>query len=166
VSLVTITYLEMRSPEQLKPRSATDPRFSVREATVKQWEFNRFLYLLVGQDWSWNEKKKWTDHLWQTYAESDELRTFVAYYDGSVAGYYELRLDNNNGAEIAIFGLAPKFIGRGFGGVLLTQALEEGWRTKPARVWLHTCSLDHPSALPNYLARGLQIYKVETHQLG
>lgn len=27
------------------------------------------------------------------------------------------------------------------------------------RVWVHICSLDHPSALANYQARGLQIYR-------
>lgn len=163
MKLITITYLEMVSPELLKPRRTKDPRFSVREATVKQWEFNRFAYLLVGRKWSWNDKLKWTEQQWRNYAESDTLRTFVAYYDGSVAGYYELRPDELQGVEIAIFGLAPKFIGRGLGGVLLTHALEEAWRTKPARVWLHTCSLDHPAALHNYQARGLQVYKVETH---
>jgi ribosomal protein S18 acetylase RimI-like enzyme len=163
VKSVTITYLEMVAPEQLRPKRLTDSRFCMREATVKQWEFNKFLYVLVGRDWSWTDKLKWNDHLWQSYAEADDLRTFVAYYDGSVAGYYELSLDDDGGVEIAIFGLAPKFIGRGFGGVLLTNALEEAWAMKPSRVWLHTCSLDHPSALANYQARGLQIYKVETH---
>ena len=165
MKLVTVTYLEMVSPELLKPRHSVDPRFSVREATVKQWEYNKFLYLLVGRDWSWVDKQKWSERQWNDYAESDSLRTFVAYYDGSVAGYYELRRDDTQGAEIAIFGLAPKFIGRGFGGALLTHALEEAWRMKPSRVWLHTCSLDHPAALHNYQARGLQVYKVETHCL-
>ena len=159
---VTITYLEMFSPGALKPKRCADPRFSVRETTVKQWEYNRFLYLLVGRDWFWNDKRGWTERQWQEYAESDRLRTFVAYYDGSVAGYYEMRSDNIGGVEIAIFGLAPRFIGRGFGGVLLTSALEEAWLTQPNRVWLHTCTLDHPAALLNYQARGMTIYKVET----
>ena len=159
---VTITYLEMLSPGSLKPKRCADLRFCVREATVKQWEYNRFLYLLVGRDWFWNDKRGWTERQWREYAESDRLRTFVAYYDGSVAGYYEMRSDNIGGVEIAIFGLAPRFIGRGFGGVLLTSALEEAWRTQPNRVWLHTCTLDHPAALLNYQARGMTIYKVET----
>ena len=158
---VTITYLEMLSPGALRPKRSPDPRFSVREATVKQWEFNRFLYLLVGRDWSWNEKRGWTEQQWTDYAESDRLRTFVACYDGSVAGYFEMRSDNIGGIEIAIFGLAPKFVGRGFGAALLTSALEEAWRTEPNRVWLHTCTLDHPAALRNYQARGMTIYKVE-----
>ena len=29
------------------------------------------------------------------------------------------------------------------------------------RVWLHTCSLDHPRALPNYQASGFSIYRTE-----
>ena len=69
-----------------------------------------------------------------------------------------MRADDDGGIEIAIFGLAPQFIGRGLGGALLTHALEEAWGSRPQRVWLHTCTLDHPAALPNYLARGLTIF--------
>ena len=29
---------------------------------------------------------------------------------------------------------------------------------RPDRVWLHTCDLDHPAALPNYLKAGFEIY--------
>ncbi len=162
MKLVTVTYLEMRSPTDFKPKPCVDSRFRVAEATVKQWEFNRFLYLLVGRDWHWIDKRAWNEPEWKHYAESDSLKTFVAYYDGSVAGYYEMRPDRTGGIEIAILGLCPRFVGRGFGGPLLTSALQEAWRLRPNRVWLHTCSLDHPAALPNYRARGLTVYRVET----
>ncbi len=165
-STVTITYLEMRSPDQLKPKSSKGGSLEVREARVKQWQFNRLLYCLVGADWTWIDKLKWADQQWRAYAESENLRTFIAYSDGTIAGYYELRRDEAGDVEIAIFGLAPKFIGRGFGGALLTHALEEAWRMRPNRVWLHTCTLDHPAALPNYQARGMRVYKTETTQTG
>ena len=159
---VTITYLEMRSPGELRPKTCPDPRFEIKEAIAKQWEFNRSLYLLVGRDWNWNDKRNWTPQQWQTYSESAGLRTFAAHYDGSIAGYYELRLDNaKNEVEIGILGLTPKFVGRGFGGPLVTSALSQAWSLQPARVWLHTCTLDHPAALHNYQARGLRIYKTE-----
>jgi GNAT superfamily N-acetyltransferase len=92
------------------------------------------------------------------------LRTFVAYYDNSLAGYYELRRDDEGGVEIAYFGLLPEFIGRGLGGALLTSAIEEAWQmlSLVSRVWVHTCNLDHPAALANYQARGMAIYKQET----
>ena len=94
-----------------------------------------------------------------------ELRTFAAYYDQSVAGYYELRHDAQGAVEIAYFGLLPEFIGRRLGGALLTSAIQQAWSRSggvaPNRVWVHTCNRDHPQALANYQARGMVIYKVE-----
>lgn len=50
--------------------------------------------------------------------------------------------------EIAYFGLLPRFIERGLGGALLTATVERAWAMGARRVWVHTCSLVHPSALP------------------
>ena len=164
MSLVTTTYLEMRSVDELRPKYCVDERIWIRECTVKQWEFNRFLYLTVGSPWAWNDKRHWTEERWRGYAESDRLRTFSAFQDGSPAGYYELHHGDDTAIEIAYFGLFPAFFGRGLGGALLTSALEEAWRLKPSRVWVHTCTLDHPAALQNYLARGMKVYQTETHE--
>jgi GNAT superfamily N-acetyltransferase len=162
MSIVTI-YLEMHSPDQLRPKRCGDGRFEIREKEC-DWRFNRDLYLAVGQTWSWNDKRAWTDEQWKEYGRAPGLRTFGGYYDNSLAGYYELRRDEEGGVEIAYFGLLPKFVGRGLGGALLTSAIEEAWQTSPSisRVWVHTCTLDHPSALANYQARGMVIYKQET----
>jgi len=159
--VVTVTYLEMRSASALKPRPCADPRFRIEEVSVPQWRFNRFLYDLVGNEWQWTDKTAWSDQQWREYVESPRLRTFAAFYNGSVAGYYELREDEVGGIEIAIFGLTPQFIGKGFGGALLTHALETAWSMRPTRVWLHTCTRDHPAAIGNYRARGMKVFKVE-----
>lgn len=162
-SLIT-TYLEMRSSDQLKPKRA-DARFQVHEKTGRDWRFNRDLYLRVGDQWDWIDKRLWTDDQWVEYAAAPELQTFAAYYDSALAGYYELRQDAEGGIEIAYFGLLPEFIGRGLGGALLTSAIEEAWSgcggIIPVRVWVHTCNRDHPQALANYQARGMVIYNVE-----
>src|SRR5438270_885905 len=121
--LVT-TYLEMQSPEPLRPKRA-DARFQVREQKEPNWVFNRDLYFRVGEQWQWIDKRPWTDEQWQEYALAPELRTFAAYYDDALAGYYELRQDGEVGVEIAYFGLLPEFIGSGLGGALLTCAIEE-----------------------------------------
>jgi GNAT superfamily N-acetyltransferase len=164
LTVVTTTYLEMHSPGELRPKRLADPRFRIAEATTPQWQFNRFLYCAVGDDWHWYEKHTWSEKQWRDYVESANLRTFVAYYDGSPAGYFELRRDNDGGVEVVYLGLLPAFVGRGFGGPLVTSALEEGWKMNPNRVWLHTCTLDHPAALSNYQARGLKVYYVETKE--
>jgi GNAT superfamily N-acetyltransferase len=156
------TYLEMRSAGQLRPKRA-DVRFQVREKMERDWRFNRDLYFRVGEQWDWIDRRPWTADQWKDYATDPELRTFAGSYDEAIAGYYELRRDDQGGIEIAYFGLLPEFIGRGLGGALLTRAIEEAWRTSPMlpRVWVHTCNRDHPQALANYQARGMVVYKVE-----
>jgi GNAT superfamily N-acetyltransferase len=59
------------------------------------------------------------------------------------------------------FGLLPGFIGRGLGGELLTAATSRAWEMGAGRVWVHTCTLDHPQALPNYRARGFHVFHTE-----
>ncbi|MGI9332384.1 MAG: GNAT family N-acetyltransferase, partial [Gammaproteobacteria bacterium] len=65
--------------------------------------------------------------------------------------------------EIAYFGLMPQFIGRGLGPYLLDWAIAEAWTAAPARVWLHTCNLDHPSALGVYRRSGFEVEGTEVH---
>lgn len=163
---VTTYYLEMKSASSLQSKKASNG-FQVRECMIKQFQFNKFLYLLVGETWEWVDKQTWTDDEWQAFAENDNLRTWVGYYQGAPAGYYELQQQSNGDVEIAYFGLAPKFIGRGFGGYLLSHAIESAWKWEGTRrVWVHTCTLDHPNALSNYKARGMKVYRVETEDLG
>ena len=38
---------------------------------------------------------------------------------------------------------------------------DEAWALGASRVWLHTCTLDSPNALPNYKARGFDEYRRE-----
>ena len=159
---LTTTYLEMRSPAQLRPKRAND-RFQVRELKRRDWRFNRDLYRRVGEPWRWFDKRDWSDAQWEEYGLAPELRTFAAESEDELAGYYELRPDGEGGVEIAYFGLLPQFIGRGLGGALLTHAIETAWQTSPppSRVWVHTCNRDHPQALANYQARGMSIFKID-----
>ena len=57
--MTTTTHLEMPSPAQLRPKRCNDARFTVRECTIKQRRFNRFLYLTVGEDWQWTDRRGW-----------------------------------------------------------------------------------------------------------
>ncbi len=161
MSGITTYFLEMTSLGELRETSKPEG-LEVLEAEIKEYRFNRFLYSLVGEAWSWKDKLETSDEDWEEYAESDDLRTWVAYRKGSIAGYYELQSQPRDTIEIAYFGLAPRFIGQGLGGYLLSHAIRSAWSWgDPRRVWVHTCSLDHPGALANYQARGFRVYKTE-----
>jgi GNAT superfamily N-acetyltransferase len=162
--LVT-TYLEIWFAGASRPQraAASGQNFEVREQTERDWKFNREMYFKVGEQWKWIDKRPWTEAQWKEWANDPSLRTFAAFSDEALIGYYELHRDTDE-VEIAYFGLLPGFIGRGLGGALLTSAIENAWAwaPRPSRVWVHTCSLDHPNAISNYQARGFKIYQVET----
>lgn len=158
---LTTYYLQMESPDALKAKPLPDS-LTVIECEEPQYQLNRFLYQLIGGDWEWGDLDDWSDEQWRARVESDDHRTWVAYYRGSIAGYYELHRPDGVSTEILYFGLAPGAIGKGFGGPLLSHAIESAWRwSGTERVWVHTCSLDHPSALINYKARGMELYREE-----
>lgn len=152
-------YLEMTSPKALNPK--LDARgLVVKECEIKQFQVNKFLYQFVGAAWEWTDKLKLSNTAWQAYAENDNLRTWIAYHKGAIAGYFELQQKAEGTIELAYFGLAKNFIGKGFGGYFLSQAIKEAWKWEGTqRVSVNTCSLDHPSALNNYKARGFKVYK-------
>ncbi|WP_369433702.1 GNAT family N-acetyltransferase [Psychromonas sp. MME1] len=161
MSAIKIFYLEMRSAKDFRAKEQPE-NLQVIESEIKEYRFNRYLYQLIGETWSWTDKLSLSSEQWQDYAENDNLRTYVAYHKGSIAGYYELQQQSDGDVEIVYFGLAPKFLGMGFGGYLLSHAIKSAWSWEETkRVWVHTCSLDHESALPNYQARGMLLYKTE-----
>ncbi len=159
---VTIWYLESRSPADLRPATRPVEGLAIVSAQIPQPEFNRFLYASVGGDWYWRDRLLWDYDHWLQMIARPGYETWVAWLRGSPAGYYELDPDGQGNVEIAYFGLLPAFVGMGLGGRLLTHAVERAWEKGATRVWVHTCSLDHPAALRNYQARGLRIYEEET----
>tara|TARA_B100001964_G_scaffold110999_1_gene123967 strand:- start:437 stop:1006 length:570 start_codon:yes stop_codon:yes gene_type:complete len=123
-------------------------------------ELNRFLYVTVGAPWVWYMRLPWSYKEWQDYL-GENIQTWIAYQGATPIGYFELDLQPQASVEVAYFGLIPEFIGMGFGKALLQDAINKAWDLGGNRVWLHTCTLDHPQALNNYLARGFTIFKEE-----
>ncbi len=171
---VTITYLQLLSPDQIKPSSRPAPD-DVRIELVKDIspEYSKFLYRSVGSELNWADRLESTREQWDAVLRRDGSETWVIYRGGAPKGYVELVtevVDGRSDVEVFYFGLFPEAIGQGLGGLLLTRALEEAFKVdqrcpslpEVRRVWLHTCSLDGPAALPNYEARGLSVYKHET----
>lgn len=157
---VTVSYLVMYAPEQLRSKPFDDPRFEIRPVSPPCWQFNQSMYRRIGGDWYWQEKRDWPEDRWRAYVEAPGLHSFAASWSGEPAGYFELREDAHGGIEITYFGLLAAFIGKGLGGAMLSRALQHAWGLGAERVWVHTCTLDHPSALANYQARGMRIYRI------
>jgi GNAT superfamily N-acetyltransferase len=154
----------MRSPGDLRPKPA--PRFdaAIVRVPIATPELNRFFYTAIGGDWYWLERLPWAYGDWFKYLDRPELETWLITVGGIPAGYFELERQPGDDVEIVYFGLLPAFVEARLGGWALTKAVERGWEMGAHRVWVHTCNLDHPRALANYLARGFKVFKTEVKE--
>jgi ribosomal protein S18 acetylase RimI-like enzyme len=157
---IDIWHVELKDPSRV-PAANLDRPYRLEQIKQPSPEFSRYLYISVGSPWLWYMRLPWRYSQWLEAVSRPELQTWVAYYNGVPAGYFELEKQAFGSVEIGYFGLVPHFIGRGFGKALLEDAITHAWQLGGQRVWLHTCSLDHPSALSNYQARGFNVFKQE-----
>ena len=159
------TYLEMTDPADLEAAPVPPGGAAVERIDDPACGLWRFLYTEVGREYHWVDRLAWTDEEIRRYLADPALELWVLRVEEAIAGYFELRQDAEGGMEIAYFGLLPPFVGRGLGKYLLTCAVRRAWERGVSRVWLHTSSLDHPAAFPNYLARGFRVWKQEVYDV-
>ena len=161
--MVIRTYLRLARANDLRPARLTDPRLTfvpIESPTVPQ---SRRYYEAIGEQWHWHDRNTWTDQRYAEFLARPGLSLWLLRFAGDDAGYVEFQRHADGSVEIGLFGLMPRYVGRGFGKHLLTVAAEEAWDQRPPTVWLHTCTLDSPRALPNYKARGFVPFREERY---
>jgi GNAT superfamily N-acetyltransferase len=160
---VVRTYLELDpsapTPEPWLPRGAT-----VERVVDCPPSFYRFLYTEVGRPHRWTDRLGWDDERIRAHLADPARSLDVLYVAGAPAGYFELEDEADGSVQIAYFGLLPDRTGRGLGRALLESAIAEA-RQRAVRVWLHTCTLDHAAAMPNYTKRGFRPVREERYQV-
>lgn len=157
------TYLELTDPAQLVPFRLEDPLLRLARVPVPSVPLVQRLYKEVGERYHWVDRWRWPAAEWHAWVSRIGYGVWILSYDGELAGFFELKSDEEGSAEIELFGLVEKFHGRGFGKHLLTAAVEIAFAVGNRRVWLHTCTLDDPKALPNYLKRGFREFRKEVY---
>ena len=164
---VTRTYLELREPDRFRPAFGDFADLVIEQVERPTPDLYRECYRTVGEAYHWRDRWDWTDDEIRAHLAQPEITLHVARRGaGVLAGWYELRrVPDDDSVEIAYFGLFPGAIGQGLGKHLLSCAVRDALALRPARVWLHTCTLDHPAALPNYKKRGFVPYKTETYEV-
>jgi GNAT superfamily N-acetyltransferase len=152
-----VTSLEMRTPPRPRPLPASPLRLAPWSAPPL--ERYRALFRRVGAPWLWFSRLIMDDAA-LTAIIHDPAVAIYAVIDraGIEIGLLELDFRNEAQCEIAYFGLVPELAGKGHGRWLMGHALALAWRRDVARVWVHTCTLDHPSALGFYRAQGFAPY--------
>ena len=156
-------YLEIKNLDNLI--EVKKPNYSCKVDLVNPPDFhlNKFFYKQIGGKHRWIDRLIWEDKKWIDYIEKSNVKTYVLRDNEELIGYFEQIFEKDKvNCEIAYFGILENFIGKKYGGYLLTEAIKKSFGNKIKRVWVHTCSLDHKNALKNYLARGMKVFKSET----
>ena len=161
---VTITWLEMKArparPSFARPRGA-----ALMRAADPSVGFYRYLYNGVGEDWLWTDRRALDDAALEAIISDERVEIYVLYRNGAPAGFAELDRRRDGEIELAYFGLMPDAIGQGLGVWLLHEAIDIAWSCEPERLWLNTCTHDHPRALPLYQRAGFVPYRQETRTI-
>jgi len=134
-------YLRLLSSSDLIKSDCKEKNLEVVLEKKPTIEFCKFLYKEVGRDFFWRDRLKWRDQDWLDYISNDFFKLYTLKQNNKLAGYYELLYD-------------PKIPS-------MEIAILTSFNQKINKVWVHTCTLDHPNALKNYLARGMKVFKTE-----
>lgn len=144
-----VTHLEMRQRPDLPAGSLTLRRI---EQPALTWY--RALYRDIGEDWLWFSRIEMSDEALAALLGNPANEVYVADGEEPEIGLVELDRRDPADVEISFFGLKPEATGRRIGAAMMTEALRLAWREETRRVWLHTCTLDHPGALSFYRGQG------------
>jgi GNAT superfamily N-acetyltransferase len=134
---------------------------AVRYVPLPSIPYYRGLYDAVGRAYNWLGRRKMADEALAAILDDPRVELHVLTIDGVDAGFVELDRRTPGEIEIVQFGLTGPYHGRGLGKWFLQWAVDRAWSYAPRRLWLHTCTLDHPAALPNYLKAGFREFKQE-----
>ena len=152
-----ITHLEMRTRPKLRPE-APGEKYELRHAPRPDLGWYRELYRRIGENWLWFSRLSLSDEALTTLIHDPAIQVHALRSAGHDKGMLELDLRRFPDAEISFLGVTQDLIGTGAGRFLLNRALEICWARSPRRVTVHTCTLDHPHALPFYLRTGFTPY--------
>ena len=153
-----VTYLQQKQKPDPGPL-APPPGMAIHRLENPDLEEYRRLFRRVGEPWLWFSRLRMTDGDLREVLTHPLVEVYVLTVDGEAQGLLELDLRQPPDIEIVFLGVAPEMTGRGAGGYLMRFAIEEAWRRRPRRLWLHTCTLDHPGALGFYQRFGFRAFQ-------
>jgi GNAT superfamily N-acetyltransferase len=152
-----VTHLEMTE----RPARRDDPpgAWSLRKVDVPALDWYRDLYGRVGEEWLWFSRSRMNEAELAAIIHAPEVEIYALVVDGRDEGLLELDFREPGQCKLAYFGVTAKLIGSGAARFLMNRALDVAWSRGLRRVWVHTCTFDHPSAVAFYLRSGFRAFR-------
>jgi GNAT superfamily N-acetyltransferase len=154
-----VTSLEMLAPPTLRPETS-EATWRLERLPPDPAEYRR-LYRAVGEDWLWFSRLGLSDARLGAIIGNPEVEVYRLSDGGDGLALLELDFREDDACELAFFGLSRTLIGGPAGRWLMNRAIERAWSRPIQRFWLHTCTLDHPSALAFYRRSGFRPFRFQ-----
>jgi GNAT superfamily N-acetyltransferase len=154
-----VTCLEMM--ERPQPRPAPEAAGLSLERLGAE-DTGRYLRLFraVGQDVMWFSRLILAEEALASIIGDPMIHAHALVRDGADIGILELDFREAGQCELCFFGVIPSAVGTGAGRWLMNEALTRAWDQPISRLWVHTCTFDHPNALAFYQRSGFRPYQV------
>ena len=153
-----VTHLQMfqRPPTRPEP---SDASWSLKKTHFPNLQDYRALFRRIGQEWLWFSRLQLNDDELGEILNHPLYETRVLNACGDKRGLLELDFRFKDECEIRFFGLTSEMIGQGAGRWMMNRALQIAWSRPIRRLWLHTCTFDHPGAVDFYIRSGFAPYR-------
>lgn len=157
-----VTCLEMLTPPAPRAARSGDERFRLVPWSPTLDEF-RALFRRVGEAWLWYSRLVMADAKLQAILDAKDVDLYRLMEGDDVLGLLELDFREAGQCELSFFGVVPEAIGKGAGRYLIDRGIALAWNRDPGkppikRLWVHTCTFDHPNALGFYQKAGFKPY--------
>lgn len=152
-----VTHLEML--ERPAPSDDRKRTWVLRRVEAPPLDWFRDLYRRIGEEWLWFSRAGMSDAELAGIIQAPLVDIYALVQDGCDEGLLELDFRTPGQCELAFFGVTAKLLGSGAGGWLMNRALELAWTRPISRLWVHTCTFDHPAALSFYQRSGFRAFR-------
>lgn len=152
-----VTYLEMRERPARRPEWADAP-WRLRRVDEPEADWYWDLHGRVGRDWVWFSRMTLDREAATAAITAESVEIHALEFEGRDEGLVELDFQGHE-CEIVFFGVTDRLIGQGAGRWMMNRALDLAFARPIERLWLHTCTLDHPGALDFYIRSGFVPYR-------
>jgi hypothetical protein len=160
-----VTFMQHFGPPPALPEPRAGLQLSV-QMPAKIAEY-RNLYRKVGANFLWLSRLLMPEAELADWLGSPTTEIRFATRNGVPIGLVELDRSVAGETEVVSFGVVPEEIGSGASHFMMQTLLAGEFATGGAagspsgvqRVWLHTCTFDHPAAIRFYKRHGFSAYK-------
>ncbi len=138
--------------------SVHEPAWSLARVTMPETNWYRDLFRRIGEPYLWYSRLALNEAELREILDDARVEVYAFRAGDRDEGLVELDFRESRTCELTFFGVTQAFVGTGAGRWLMNRAVEFAWSHPIRRFWVHTCTLDHPSALRFYQRSGFTAF--------